>query len=193
MNTKTKLAIMAGAFSLAVQSQASITEFNLYFNDGVGDTLTGDLAVSYHSPGEYLATGGSLYLSSTSSPSLDGTYALVPGGPGNNYQSVFVYDNILYYPGNPIVDFSGALVLQNSTGTYLNLFSDGGQNENNYALYTENQALWPQNVSIWSNETAPATAILTPVPESSTMLAGALMILPFGLSAIRIIRKRAVA
>jgi hypothetical protein len=38
-----------------------------------------------------------------------------------------------------------------------------------------------------------ATITLAPVPEASTMLAGALMLLPLGMSAVRIMRKNVTA
>jgi hypothetical protein len=37
------------------------------------------------------------------------------------------------------------------------------------------------------------TILFTPVPEASTIIAGALMVLPFGASALRILRKKRAA
>jgi hypothetical protein len=190
---KLQLAIMAATLVIAVQARASLFELN--YTDTSVNTLSGLLSASPLSGGQYLATGGSIMLS-TSYPGLSGLYSLASGGPINviSPSGQFQYDNILYYPGQPIVDFSGVLAFKNSsTGVELNLFSTSS----GYALYAYNGNqvnLYPgPSGDGFNNIGGPAAiATLTAVPEASTMIAGALLLLPFGASTLRKLRNRRI-
>jgi hypothetical protein len=201
MNTKLTLAIMAGALGLAVQANASLFELN--YNDGNGDTLSGTITASLIAPYtyEYSASWASLTLTSANDPSINGTYSLFGSLP-----AIFTGpNNILYYPGSPIVDWNGALVLQSISGTYLNLFSatPGGQpisypGAADYALVAWSSTggyvgLSPGNNGVNNVGAAPLEATLTAVPEPTTIISGALLLLPFGASTLRILRKKQVA
>jgi hypothetical protein len=192
-----KLAIMASALGLAVQANASL--FDLYYQDTAGNILSGQLTASGIGP-QYLASTASLTLTSPVDSSLNGTYSLFGSLP-----SVFSGpNNILYYPGTPIVDWNGALVLHSSSGTYLNLFSADPSGNiisypglGDYALVAWSstggyEGLSPNNNG-GNNVGAPAIASLTAVPEPTTIISGVLMLLPFGASTLRILRKKQVA
>ena len=64
---------------------------------------------------------------------------------------------------------------------------------NGNTLVDHARANW--NGGGWSFTTgsAPAPQVLTPVPEPTTMIAGALLLLPFGASTLRVLRKRQTA
>jgi hypothetical protein len=58
----------------------------------------------------------------------------------------------------------------------------------NGATVVENtRATWNNG---WSYLTAPLPPVAVPVPEPTTMIAGALLLLPFGASTLRILRRR---
>jgi hypothetical protein len=206
---KLKIAVVAGALGLTFQAHATLsTSFDLSYSDlangTTGNTLNGDITANFisGSGNEYAVTSASLTLVSPSYPSYDGTYTLA------NSSSAFAINNIVYYPGDPIVDFWGVLTLQNTSGTYINLFSadpfgDDTAKAGYYALVGYNNGyinFYPSDGS--SNIGAPATASLTPlviapgtsslsaVPEPTTLIAGALTLLPFGASTLRILRRR---
>jgi len=190
-----KLVIVASVLFVAAQAHATL--FDLSYSDPYGNTLTGDITASFifGSGNEYAASSASLTLFSPAYSGFDGTYTLASSS------GAFDINNILYYPGDPIVDFWGVLTLQSSSGTYLNLFSaapDGSDTAlaGYYALVGYNGSyinFYPYNGS--SNIGGPATATLSvdPVPEPTTLIAGALMLMPFGASTLRILRNRRVA
>jgi hypothetical protein len=174
INMKTiQIAIMAAALVMAVQAQAAMSTFDLQYSDPSGNVLSGLLTANPLGGNEYLAVSGSITLTSSSNPGLNGTYTLLAGGPGTltSPSGQFLYNNVLYYPGDPIVDFSGVLAFTSSPGVELNLF---GTAPGNYALYSYNGSqvnLYPGGG--FNNQGGVATASLTPVPEPTTMLAGA--------------------
>jgi len=191
---KLKLVIIAGA--LGVTFQAHATLFDLSYSDLHGNTLSGDITASFvaGSGNEYAASSAALTLSSRAYPQFDGSYSLASSS------GAFDINNILYYPGDPIVDFWGVLTLQSSAGTYVNLFSaapDGSDTARAgyYALVGYNGGyinFYPSDGS--SNIGGPATATLfDPVPEPTTLIAGGLMLLPFGASTLRILRRNRAA
>lgn len=59
---------------------------------------------------------------------------------------------------------------------------------NHDVLVCSDEALWDGNLKQWSIKELVGDCVRV-VPESSTMIAGALLLLPFGASAIRILRK----
>ena len=48
-------------------------------------------------------------------------------------------------------------------------------------------------LNLWNADGSPAQDQLTVVPEASTMIAGALLVLPLGASALRVLRKNRTA
>jgi len=93
--------------------------------------------------------------------------------------------------GNPFLTNPGLLFsTPNGKAIEINLFSNGPSSpvpNGTYQLYESDYN------SFGANVLGNATISPTPVPEASTVLAGALMLLPFGVSTIRIIRKRVIA
>jgi hypothetical protein len=192
---KLQLAVMAAALVIAVQTRATVV-FDLGYSDPSGNVVNGQLTASALGGNQYLALSGNINLTSLSNPLFDGTYSLLPGGPGTiaSPSGAFDFDNVLYYPSDPIVDFSGVLAFQNSLGVELNLFSTA---PGTYALYAWDASsgtvnLYPNDGAI-DNVGGPATASLTLVPETTTIIAGALLLLPFGVSTFRILRKNRMA
>ncbi len=122
-------------------------------------------------------------------PALVGSYSLLPGGPGPVLSpSGFTYNNILYYPGDPFVDSYGIVGLGflSTTGNELNLW--GNNSPANYTLY----AHFADPDASFQIHNGPAVASISPisaVPEASTVIAGALLLLPLGASTLRILRK----
>ena len=86
----------------------------------------------------------------------------------------------------PFLDNWGLLFANNESVLQINLWGNSASN-NGY----ETAALYVNG--ILTDVTGGASISLAPVPEASTMVAGALMLLPFGVSALRIMRKKAIA
>jgi hypothetical protein len=192
---KIQLAVMAGALILAVQSHAT---FSFNYSDPNGNVVTGQIPVGSLGGDQY-ATGGSVTLTSSLYPSLDGTYALsVPASPPTVYTSPsgqFVWDNVFHSSG-PLLDFYGLFGIS-SSGVELNLFSgNGGVGYALYALVVDpingntqyNLYPGPANAGFSNNGGTGAV-----VPEASTIVAGVLMLLPFGVSTVRIMRKNVMS
>jgi hypothetical protein len=194
MNTKIKLAIVAAALAAGMSARASVV-FDLQFSDPEGDVAKGLITANVISSGEYLAVSGAVEV--TEGAAI-GIYNLIPnpysppgffpynvaeeGGPG-------YANDILYYPYAPTttyVDIYGLLGFESSAGNYLNIYSD---------LPTLSYGLWAGDDarSPLVNVDGVTTTSITPVPEPTTLIAGALTLLPFGASTLRILRKRSGA
>jgi hypothetical protein len=195
-----QMTIAAAALVMAVQTRASLEVFDISYSDPSGDVLSGQLTAISLGGNQYLATSGTITVAATDQDAgaFVGTYSLLPGGPGNvlSPSGSFQYDNVLYYPGSPnIVDFSGILGFVGSGGIELNLFGDQNNTPGYYSLegYSSGTGLVDFYVLNQGNVAGPATATLTPVPEATTMIAGALLLLPLGASTLRILRKSRMA
>lgn len=168
-----KLAIMASALLIAVQARATL--YDITFNGG-GSTATGWIDVVGG-----VATSGSLTITAGGNP---GTYNLLPGA--GNFPAPpgwqLTYDNVVNPASNPFVDNSGLLFTSGATA--INLFSELPVN-GLYGLY----GYPPQ----WSPSADNGIATLTAVPEPTTIISGVLMLLPFGASTLRVLRKKQVA
>jgi len=204
MKTCMKLAIIAGALGLAVQANASwySLSFTATYNNGSGTTAAnGQLDVV-----SGVAIGGWLDVTSGANT---GVYNLSPtpgtyGGVLGNGPVGFTYDNLVTPGANPflnIVNPSGLdagglgfqdvntdtyfwlLYINADESSYLGTHGLGGTEANSYALlgYSPNNGLEPQ---------AYGDASLTAVPEPATLISGALLLLPFGSSAVRQLRKK---
>jgi hypothetical protein len=166
---KIQLAIMAAAMVIAVQARASL--YDITFTGG-GSTANGQIDVV-----SGLATSG--FLTITAGPQM-GTYALLPGGPG--------------VTTSPLGNFNTDSQVFTAAPTFFLdswglLFTDGTVEINMWGNSPGNYSLWgapPQ----WSPQVDGGTATLTAVPEASTMIAGALLLLPFGASTLRILRRK---
>ena len=165
---------MAAALVIAAQARASF--YSITFNDGIpgGSSANGLIDVS----GTTAVDG---WLTVTSGPQSPGTYDLIPGS-GTIYGGGggFNYDNQVLVGSHPFLDNSG-LLFGNGT-VLLNLWGNNGQTGfAEYSFYGVPPAYSPE---------VNGTATLTAVPEPTTMIAGALLLLPFGASTIRILRRK---
>ncbi len=183
------LKLSAIAAALVVAAQAHATLFNITYTSTSPDDNTyasGSITANYLGGGVYQATSGTFDVSSASDGLSIGDYTLlVPGGSptppnyGTSPSGLFYFDNGVY-DGNPFLSNPGLLFTGPGEGTLeLNLFSIGASE---YQLYDDNGSPYDYN-------TGYATITPAPVPEASTMVAGALMLLPFGIGAIRSLRK----
>jgi hypothetical protein len=195
-----QIAIMAAALVMAVQAHASF--FDITFTgsgtdegnigNGVVTDGNGSLTATANGGGTYTVIAGTFDV--TAGPGLLGDYSLVanPNAPGTSQINVpggyFVYDDQLSYPATPYVTDvngnNGGLLFYSSGngGTYLQIDNIGTPYEtwnvwNSGYTYAEAQG------------TLTVTEVTTAVPEPTTMIAGALLLLPFGASTLRLLRK----
>ena len=177
---KLQLAIMAAALLIAIQAHASF--FDITFTGVDGTTFgSGVISGTPEGGGLYQATAGYFTIIPGSTSGLSpGIYPLFPNPnpPNTSYSpsGFFYYDNQVLSQQDPFLTSGGLLFLN---GVEINLFSTGGSPE--YQLYENTGA----NVL--------GSATLTAVPEATTMIAGALLLLPLGASTLRILRKSRMA
>jgi hypothetical protein len=178
---KLQLIVIAIALLIGSQARASIT-FELTYNDGV-NVANGQINADYVSPGVYQATSGFLDITAGA---LQGNYPLLPNpnAPSAAYSpsGVFIYDDVLYYPGDPYLNSNGLLLFAAGTRE-INLWGNG---PGNYSLYG-----YDYNQGWILQYTGPADTGITPVPEPATTAAGAALLLAFGGSTLRYLRKKA--
>jgi hypothetical protein len=171
-----KLAIIASALFVAAQARASWYDITF---DGGGSDAYGTIDVVSGA-----AISGSLTITAGGN---DGTYSLLPGTGSFSTPPGYVltYDSLVNPGSQPFVDNAGLLFTRGSTA--INLFSEipAGSGAATYGLY----GYPPQ----WVPGVDYGTATLTAVPEPTTIISGALMLLPFGASTLRILRRRLVA
>jgi hypothetical protein len=204
---KIQLAIMAGALVIAVQARATLTTFDFtYSGDSGGNAGLGTLTAQANGNGSYTILSGSFDLTAGAFAGANGTFVQNPNGPVAGSWDQRVYggtvfggmDNQLYPSGPAYFDLGGplfndpnygpitAIINGNSVvgyGLAFNLYYDGSS----YDLLVNGFGNTP-----WANNYSGGAVTLTrvPVPEASTMVAGALMLLPFGVSTLRIMRRK---
>ena len=208
---KLQIATMAGALGLALQAQA--TMYNITYTETYdvgsyppfGTTATGTIDVEAG-----VAVSGSLFVNNAFPAGLSGQYLTLVTGAGINGSSQFSYDNLVntaspggqFLNNNPPSNPSGGLLFMNGAGDQMNLWYNVAAI--NYPFATPpnvNQpagsySLWGWEFGAGQNNDYTQTygiATLAPVPEPTTMVAGALLLLPFGASTIRFLRKRQTA
>jgi len=108
--------------------------FDLVFNVGQ-DIGSASLNVTDTGNGNFLATGGTLTITSSLDGTYLGTYALYPGGPGTTTSpaGAFYYDNVIYPTTDPVLDDDGLLFTGN--GIEVNIW---GNSPGNYSFYESN-------------------------------------------------------
>lgn len=111
-----------------------------------------------------------------------GLWTLVPG---TGSDGSFYWDNQVFPNSNPYLDSAGLLFSGPSPSSQyeLNLWGNGPS-----TLYS----FWGNIGGNWNPEDT-GTVTLTAIPEASTTVASALMLLPLGVSAVRIMRKSRMA
>jgi len=189
-NTKLTVAIMAGVMGLAVQAHAQMYDitFDIDGNDG-----SGVLTATANGDGTYLVTSASVLVTSGSWSSAT-PYILAPNGDNDGTFGLYgqsseghfsggadmIYDNILY-PGSPLTLDSDGLGFWTTSGTAGLGFNLFGVN----TFYGLGQ--------LGNPVVSDGTIDIVAVPEPTTVIAGALLLLPFGASTLRVLRKNRMA
>jgi hypothetical protein len=184
-----QIAIIAVALVIAVQARASLFDITFTSNDG-GTVGSGWVSGTPNGSGVFTATGGSFEI--TGNPAFSPlAYSLIanPNAPNQATSPLgyFYYDNQVLTGQNPFLSNNGLLFGGSGDGIEINLFSNGPSSPipgGTYQLYQNNGA---NGANLFGEAT------LTAVPEASTMIAGALLLLPFGASTLRILRKNRTA
>jgi hypothetical protein len=202
MNTKIKLAVMAGVLVMAAQAHASLEIFDISFTQAPpNNNAYGQIDVNMVNG---LAVSGSLTVYGIPNPSsAAGTYNLIPD-PGNvagayvSPSGAFIYDDQILGippgpPSNPYLDVYGLAFSKGSGLTYeeVNLWGNGVTVADEYTFYGYTAA-GGFNPMV-TGGAAISDAGPAPVPEPTTMISGALLLLPFGASTLRILRKNRAA
>lgn len=173
---------MAVALVISVQARASL--FDITFTSNDGSTIgSGWISGTPDGGGVYTATGGSFEI--TGNPAFSQLpYSLIPNPSAPNAalspSGFFIYDNQVLTGQNPFLSNPGLLFGGSGDGVEINLFSNGPSSPipvGTYQLYQNN------------GENLFGEATITAVPEATTMIAGALLLLPFGASTLRILRR----
>ena len=178
---------MTGALGLAVQAQATLYDISF---TGTGITASGEVNVNASD----IATSGFLVVD-FNGVTVDYN-ALAPVGvtTGDTHgDNMFGQDNVFnpnsatqsgFTTVNGLIFYSGSSY--SHAAGLIGLSDDGyGGPPNLFGLGSYG---WGQ-----PNVDGAVTASIAPVPEPTTILAGMAMLLPFGASAVRILRKRQTA
>ena len=190
MKTIKTLAIGLAAFALVAFSpssvRASLYDFS-YFDTATGGTIV-------QASGTLTTTGPLTLLTGYQVGGLSG-YDIIAVTGLRNGSAITIQPNPAF-PGtstSPNNYYDNALVV-NPNGSFdvdgLNFYSADGFI---YNLSTGNipiGGLYYDTISTAQVAGTPVTLTLTQVPEPTTMIAGALLLLPFGASTLRILRKR---
>jgi len=174
---------MATALVMAVQAHASL--YNITFTDGGLNTASGSVSTTDNGNGSETAVSGTLTVD-PGGTLHSGTYSLLFNPNGTGYTvwyapqggGGFGYDNQIFPASNPFVNGNGLMfTMTDYSGVVgVNLWGNGANS------YTE------MGKPPWTLVNGNAT--LTAVPEPTTMIAGALLLLPFGASTLRMLRRR---
>ena len=172
----------------ATSAQAALQFYNISFIDAPpGNIASGVIAVD-------MATGTALSGTLTVlTGSAAGTYTLLPSaGLTLSPSGAFQFDNQILGippgpPANPYLDLYGLAFTGtgSQTGTEVNLWGQPDGQGNAYMF-------WGWNGSAYVPTASGGAAIsLSTVPEPTTVVAGALLLLPFAASTLRSFRKKA--
>jgi hypothetical protein len=160
----------AGAGVLAGQDP----EFSFVFALGT-DQATGTLDTIDEGNGSFLATSGTLTVTSSSDGGVDvGTYSLVPGSGGAEIASptgAFLYDDLIFPGQTPGVDNGGLLFSgnnQNSQSTEINIYSTG-------TALDFVSGFSPGNYDVVDQGTGTLTFAATPEPSAVALFATVLL------------------
>lgn len=196
---KLQIAIMSATLFVAVQARASLEVFDISFTDStIANAAAGVIDVNMLNG---LAQSGTLTVLDGAAA---GTYNLISdhGNVAGTYISpsgAFQYDNTIQGippgpPSNPYLDYYGLAFSKGSGLTYTevniwgNVPSIGGDEYTFYG-YTAGGGYAPTV----TGGAAISDVGPVPVPEATTILAGAMLLLPFGASTLRILRRNRMA
>lgn len=172
---------MAGALGLVVQAHAQLYDIT-FSGDGYAANGQVDVSGGIATSGFLTVTAGNdlgTYQLFTANPTI-----IVPVGVTVNLTG----DNAVFPSSNPFVDggglnFSGPVFDGNESDVAFNLFGNG---PGSYSLFDGSATQYTQ-------ANGNATISLVAVPEPTTVIAGALLLLPFGASTIRVLRRNRAA
>jgi hypothetical protein len=190
---KLRMAILVVIAGFAMESRASL--FDITYSGG-GVSGSGEITATANGGGSYTATGGFFTIAPGGSIPAN-TYSLVTIGSPPTVAAIIGTgglnlsgDNLITYPGNPFLDGNGLVfdTVLGNMGTVINLWGNG---PDNYTLYGAGLGIATGNQQVPLG--GDATISLVAVPESTTMIAGALLLLPFGASTLRILRRNHMA
>jgi len=174
---------MAAALVIAAQARASLFEITFTSNDG-NTVVSASVDGTLEGAGVYAATDGTIIIP-VGTPFTAGTYNLIPNPSAPNAvispDGYFIYDDLVRSGRNPFLTNPGLLFGSGDNEIEINLFSNGASSpvpNGTYQLYENSGA------NVYGNAT------ISPVPEPTTMTAGALLLLPFGASTLRVLRRR---
>jgi hypothetical protein len=173
-----QLAIIAAILVLAVQARASL--YDITFTDGGANVANGQIDVV----GGVAISG---YLNVTAGLALGSDYSLFTW-IGGGIKSVritgtdLIVDNLVNVGASPFFDVYGLAFVNGDLSEGLDLSLNGSSDN-----------LWGVGYTGYGIPNANGSVTLTPVPEPTTMVAGAMLLLPFGFSTLRILRKRQTA
>ena len=185
---KLQLAIMAAALVIAAQARATL--FDISFIDSTAANIAAGIIDVNLVNG--LATSGTLTVVNGVAA---GSYNLIPTpglavGVFTSPSGAFYYDNQIQGippgpPSAPFLDIDGLAFTGTGvqSGTEVNLWGTSA-GVNGYTFYGHTAA------GGYNPTVDGGAAISLAVPEPTTMIAGALLLLPFGASTIRILRKK---
>ena len=171
---------MAAALVMAVQARATLYDISFI-----------DLGAANSAIGQIDVVGGvaiSGYLNVQAGVAQSPPLWLQQPGVGSD--ASFFWDNAVDPTGGfangTFVDGAGLLFAGQGSfaGEELNLFANGNPVIDKYTLQGNIGGNW-NPIAVGA-----AAIYLAPVPEPTTMIAGALLLLPFGASTLRILRKR---
>jgi len=188
---KLQIAIMGAALVMAVQAQATVYDIS-YTGTAADSSVT--TASGWLDIVAGVADAGSLTVVSANNP---GTYTLVTG-QNLDPHAIFSFDNNVSPGSTPflnLINGAGGLLWSQTGaengGTEFNMWYNSPAITGYYSVPNE-YGLWGYNNGSYIPQTY-GTATLTPVPEPTTMVAGAMLLLPFGVSTLRMLRKSRTA
>jgi hypothetical protein len=194
---------------LATSATASLYDISFTATDGSTVWASGSINVS-----DGVATSGTLNFQGSGWVTFPGTYNLNTdySRPAGNYPelntsvgyaSPNIYGNFdnVFTSSSPYIDNAGLLftvevpnqTIYGGTGTLIEevfLTYNGGSQ---YGLWDDFNVGAGADASPIAQYEFLGTFTATPVPEPTTVIAGVLMLLPFGASALRMLRKKVVA
>jgi hypothetical protein len=194
--TKIQIAILAVAAGFAMQARAAL--YDITYSDPAGNMGSGVVTALPNGDGSYTAVSGSFNLTAGDFAGATGALVPNPNAPAPWDQRLYGgtdfigLDDQVLPSANPFLTIGGLLFNDtlfprpDGAGLAFNLYYYSGSYQ--LAVNGFNNEPWANNYSGGS-----ASLTVVPVPEASTIVAGALLLLPFGVSVVQVLRKNRAA